>query len=59
MNMGHSMAMQPIFEDFPRTRLRFSSNVKRRCLEMLNESMVSLVSRRYMRGENGTESLVV
>ena len=23
------------------------------------ESMVSLVSRRYMRGENGTESLVV
>ena len=25
----------------------------------LNESMVSLVSRRYMRGENGTESLVV
>ena len=24
-----------------------------------NESMVSLVSRRYMRGENGTESLVV
>ena len=25
----------------------------------INESMVSLVSRRYMRGENGTESLVV
>ena len=24
-----------------------------------NESMVSLVSRRYMRGENGTHSLVV
>ena len=24
-----------------------------------NESMVSLVSRRYMRGENGKESLVV
>ena len=24
----------------------------------INESMVSLVSRRYMRGENGTESLV-
>ena len=24
-----------------------------------NESMVSLVSRRYIRGENGTESLVV
>ena len=24
-----------------------------------NESMVSLVLRRYMRGENGTESLVV
>ena len=26
---------------------------------MLNESVVSLVSRRYMRGENGTESLVL
>ena len=26
---------------------------------MINESMVSLVSRRYMRGETRTESLVV
>ena len=28
-------------------------------LPLSNESMVSFVSRRYMRGENGTESLMV
>ena len=28
-------------------------------IQLYHESMVSLVSRRYMRGENGTESLVL
>ena len=41
--------------DFCVFQVGASANVK----SIRNESMVSLVSRRYMRGENGTESLVV